>query len=502
MLKEIAIGIFIILLLLVGAFFWLDAKIRGGTKETITAGVDVKTLYETRCGVCHNGNNPEAPSINALKVLPKETILTALKTGVMKNQASTLTDDQHEALATYISTLAGEQKTNTVIKGLCAEEDTDENYQVAYPRVDNWGIGTSNQRYYNQDNLALNANNVSNLELSWVFAFPNASRARVQPTIAGNTLFTASQTGTIYALNRTTGCTRWTFQADAEVRSALVIGRDSTGKANQLYFGDFNATVYALDLNTKKLLWKKKVDKHANATITGTLSLFEDKLYIPVSSTEILSAIDESYECCSFRGSMVALNTADGSQVWKTYSIEEEPTEKGKTSAGTPILAPIKGIIRFVGVRGIGGKVVWLRDRKTGNNLYFAHLQDFNVKRYQEVQPGDTIGTVGNTGNARTTPPHLHFGIYNNGPIDPYAFIVPDYEATNFSPPDTLFLGRPVTLKKPVLLRSQMGGDHTVLDTLQKGEVISLTAINHRYMRVKTSSSIQGFLRKADVMRL
>ena len=340
MLKKIAIGIFIILLLLVGAFFWLDAKIRGGTKETITAGVDVKTLYETRCGVCHNGNNPEAPSINALKVLPKETILTALKTGVMKNQASTLTDDQHEALATYISTLAGEQKTNTVIKGLCAEEDTDENYQVAYPRVDNWGIGTSNQRYYNQDNLALNANNVSNLELSWVFAFPNASRARVQPTIAGNTLFTASQTGTIYALNRTTGCTRWTFQADAEVRSALVIGRDSTGKANQLYFGDFNATVYALDLNTKKLLWKKKVDKHANATITGTLSLFEDKLYIPVSSTEILSAIDESYECCSFRGSMVALNTADGSQVWKTYSIEEEPTEKGKTSAGTPILAP------------------------------------------------------------------------------------------------------------------------------------------------------------------
>jgi len=83
-------------------------------------------------------------------------------------------------------------------------------------------------RYYNQNALKLNAANVGDLELNWVFAFPNASRARVQPTIAGNTLFTASQLGTIYALSRETGCIRWTFQADAEVRSALVIERDST----------------------------------------------------------------------------------------------------------------------------------------------------------------------------------------------------------------------------------------------------------------------------------
>lgn len=165
----------------------------------------------------------------------------------------------------------------------------------------------------------------------------------------------------------------------------------------------------------------------------------------------------------------------------------------------TPILAPIKGIIRFVGVRGIGGKVVWLRDRKTGNSLYFAHLQDFNVKRYQEVQPGDTLGTVGNTGNARTTPPHLHFGIYNNGPIDPYAFIVPDYQNTKFTDPDTAGLGRKLTIRKTLLLQSQMVGESTVLDTLYKGDIIALEAINHDYARVETNSKVTGFLRKRDL---
>ena len=82
-------------------------------------------------------------------------------------------------------------------------------------------------------------------------------------------------------------------------------------------FGDFNAHVYALDLDTKKLLWKVKVDDHPVATITGTLSVFEDRLYIPISSAEVVSAADENYACCTFRGAVVALNKADGSQVWK-----------------------------------------------------------------------------------------------------------------------------------------------------------------------------------------
>lgn len=89
----------------------------------------------------------------------------------------------------------------------------------------------------------------------------------------------------------------------------------------------------------------------------------------------------------------------------------------------TPIISPSDGRVRFAGEKGLGGRVVWLRDHKASRTLYFAHLESIYVETGDEIQKGDTLGTVGNTGNARTTPPHLHFGIYQRGPIDPLYFV-------------------------------------------------------------------------------
>ncbi|MEM6784210.1 MAG: M23 family metallopeptidase [Bacteroidota bacterium] len=90
---------------------------------------------------------------------------------------------------------------------------------------------------------------------------------------------------------------------------------------------------------------------------------------------------------------------------------------------GTPAVASAPGRITRVQETPLGGRVVWLRTRY--GSLYYAHLDSQLVSRGQRVQPGDTLGTVGNTGNARTTPPHLHFGIYTGrGAVDPYPFVV------------------------------------------------------------------------------
>jgi hypothetical protein len=91
---------------------------------------------------------------------------------------------------------------------------------------------------------------------------------------------------------------------------------------------------------------------------------------------------------------------------------------------GTPVIAARAGVVRRVEVTGIGGKVVWLTD-DDGNRLYYAHLDTQAVTGGQRVELGDTLGTVGNTGNAITTPPHLHFGIYRrgDGPVDPWWFV-------------------------------------------------------------------------------
>lgn len=92
---------------------------------------------------------------------------------------------------------------------------------------------------------------------------------------------------------------------------------------------------------------------------------------------------------------------------------------------GTPVVAVRSGRVGSTRTGGLGGKQVWLRDAM-GHNFYYAHLDSQMVEVGQMVEPGDTLGLVGNTGNARTTPPHLHFGIYQNGPHDPWPFVWAD----------------------------------------------------------------------------
>jgi murein DD-endopeptidase MepM/ murein hydrolase activator NlpD len=92
---------------------------------------------------------------------------------------------------------------------------------------------------------------------------------------------------------------------------------------------------------------------------------------------------------------------------------------------GTPVLSATNGIVTRVAETGRGGRVVWVWDPGRGLMLYYAHLHEQNVTTGERVNAGDILGSVGNTGNARTTPPHLHFGVYERGrgAIDPYWFI-------------------------------------------------------------------------------
>ena len=93
---------------------------------------------------------------------------------------------------------------------------------------------------------------------------------------------------------------------------------------------------------------------------------------------------------------------------------------------GTPVLASLDARVRRVDITDLGGKVVWLEPLFGNTRLYYAHLDSQSVEAGQYVFAGEQIGTVGNTGNARTTPPHLHFGVYlrnRGGPRDPYPFL-------------------------------------------------------------------------------
>ncbi|CAN5533873.1 hypothetical protein BH23BAC1_BH23BAC1_30210 [soil metagenome] len=92
---------------------------------------------------------------------------------------------------------------------------------------------------------------------------------------------------------------------------------------------------------------------------------------------------------------------------------------------GTPAIAAVEGRVTGVKENRLGGKVVWVTDMERRQSLYYAHLDTQMVRVGQKVFPGDTLGLVGNTGNARTTPPHLHFGIYRSGrgAVDPAPYV-------------------------------------------------------------------------------
>lgn len=91
---------------------------------------------------------------------------------------------------------------------------------------------------------------------------------------------------------------------------------------------------------------------------------------------------------------------------------------------GTPVVALTDGVIVERDHTPIGGKTLWLKSSRHSWSAYYAHLDKQYVKEGQRVRKGQVIGTVGNTGNARTTPPHLHFGVkQGKGWVNPLPYV-------------------------------------------------------------------------------
>src|SRR6185436_13944818 len=203
------------------------------------------------------------------------------------------------------------------------------------PRWNGWSPGLTNTRFQTSDDAMVTAEEVPKLKLKWAFGFPNATSARSAPTIAGNRVFIGSQSGTVYALSSRLGCIYWTFQAAASVRSAIILGPRPGGGTNA-YFGDGRSNVYALDAATGRQLWTRKIDDHPSSHVTGAPVVYQDRLYVPVASGEEGQGGNGKYECCTFRGSIVALNISTGNVLWKTYTIPNEPRTIGRNESGTP----------------------------------------------------------------------------------------------------------------------------------------------------------------------
>lgn len=220
-----------------------------------------------------------------------------------------------------------------------------------------WGRGLDNTRY--QPEPAIRASDVAKLAVKWAYGYQNGTEFG-QPTIVDERLFVTSSTGRIYSLDSKTGCTYWTYDAAAGSRTAITIGElartrvaalprrlkrtlahlDVIKAPSAAFFGDDTGAVYALDAQKGTLLWKTQVDTHPTARIVGAPTLYNERLYVAVSSTEDAAAANPSYSCCTFRGSVVALDIGSGRIVWKSYTVLEEPQPTRKNNAGVQEFGP------------------------------------------------------------------------------------------------------------------------------------------------------------------
>ena len=296
-----------------------------------------KKLFEANCLACHAGAMPEAPKVEALNLYSPERIYHALNSGIMSTSALMLSNQDIRQVAYYLTGKQVEDNKQQRQQFLCEAGP-----QAAKPGTQaswtGWGGAQGNQRFQAQETI-LNPDNVNGLKLKWAFGFPETTRVRSQPTVTASFVYIGSQEGRVYALDADTGCIHWTFDAGTEVRGAIKLHAHPTDGRSILVFGDTKANAYSLNANTGQMLWKTKVHEHILATVTGSVNADQDKVYVPVSSSEVVPAGRSEYECCTFRGSLVALNLIDGSIAWQTYTTPE-PIATGKNSAGANNFGP------------------------------------------------------------------------------------------------------------------------------------------------------------------
>ena len=169
-------------------------------------------------------------------------------------------------------------------------------------------------------------------------ALGEVSEARSQPAVLGRYVFIGATTGVLYALDSDSGCTLWGFRAASGIRGGAVIG-EAAGTA-AVFFSDGAANVYAVNAQSGKLIWKVRPVDHFAALATATPPYYKGVLYQAFSSFEEGISADPKYQCCTFRGSVVALSAANGDTLWQTFTIPDPARPTLMSPAGTQQYGP------------------------------------------------------------------------------------------------------------------------------------------------------------------
>lgn len=304
--------------------------------QQTTQGANGETVFATRCQSCHEPAVERAPTRAELAFRTPADVVTALTTGVMAPMAKGLSRPEIEAVALFV---APGQIGTAGADPMCTS-----NGPIKAGASDWAALGPDENSSRFQPTPGIRPAEVPRLKLKWAFSMQGGG----QPIVVGDWLFITNRGGKFYALDAKSGCVHWAIE-DASSRTTPMVIRSAISPSGWATFvGVGKRVVRAFDAQTGKEIWhSESLENHMASNITGTPVISGDQIFVPLSSGEEVVAMQPNYSCCTFRGSLVALDLKTGQKQWQTYMITEPlgPTRKNANDvqmqgpAGAPVWA-------------------------------------------------------------------------------------------------------------------------------------------------------------------
>ncbi len=275
-------------------------------------------IFEQRCKSCHDPAIERAPGKAELAARPRADIVLALTSGIMAPLAQGLSAEQIQSVAAYLTPEAERLPAAPLTPAVAVDRMCAVNPPIKAGRNDWSSAGFDDESTRYQSNPGLKAADVPKLRLKWAFSMTGGG----QPTVIGDWLFTTNRSGKFYALDARTGCVHWVVN-DVVSRTTPLVVHDSISPSGWATFvAVASRAVRAFDAQTGAEIWKSEVlENHQSSVLSGSPVISGARIFVPISSIEEATAMRKDYVCCTFRGSLAALDLKTGKLLWKSFMI-------------------------------------------------------------------------------------------------------------------------------------------------------------------------------------
>jgi len=304
-------------------------------------------LFLQHCSGCHTQagikmGGREVPRLAELQAMPPGQIYHALDTGVMQAMAAGLSADQKKEIAEFVTgrrlvDLAAVSAAGMANKCTANPPLAD---PASMPAWNGWSPQMSNARLQSTAAAGIEAQDVPRLELKWAFGLPGGASDLSQPSVVSGRVFVGSDNTALYSLDADSGCVYWSFIADAAGRYAPIVKPISgyPGVKYAVYFATGRGTVYAVNAQNGKLLWRTAL--HGMLGISASAAYYKGRLYVPMTGTETVGGSNPSYACCRSRGGVAAIEANTGKIIWRVSTIPEPLHKIGRNRQGVQLWGP------------------------------------------------------------------------------------------------------------------------------------------------------------------